>query len=758
MKKQIRKFFSFFISAAIFMSTFMPVFAHPVDVCNELAVNSACKVATKYDCSRIAPGFNRRNLAKFQYLCQKGVVQVSTNLKDISVRYTMQRRAIKEDYILRSRKACNSFVLKYDIGNFRAEQINNQTISLYSEELNKEILIKAPYMTDAAGARSNKVSLKILSLNDGVLIVNLSADYEWLQSPERHYPVEIDPIYEFPERILQLGDQGKDVSVLKSMLFEAGFGAGVTKHDALNDMHNSRFTKITEKFVLVFQREMGIRPTGRADEGTLDALRTHLRNEGILDTERHVEDFFKRVEERSREAGFLSRVNGADVVTSLAISVVSTGLGMAATYIAPPVAMPVAMAGGAIAGSLAGGISEYVQQRQAGKHVDKGRVAIKTLTGAAQGFVSAIPGVSMGNAFSNAVSVGKDVMIESVASGAKEMIVPVAKACFQGGVVLAKAGVKDALIATASTVATDTAGNFACKVKSGQEIKEAAKDAVVQGVVDAAMVPVAVAADSMVAGVAVGIVATTPAVAATSITDTHPVKKPHYEPVQNPEPKPKPVKKDDRIITPEKPIELVKINEPDKKVTTTPIKQEVDVSNPISTSEEQKIVNTPSKVNVAQVPQEVPLKTQSIEKRLRDARLDTIEKVQKFGRELPKDSPLYYEKEITAYRNELNKIDQIEKEMTLNGKKPLTEDQRISINAAKLSANKELRSLEKAIEGDPSSRRMLKKESHMSSFDIYNQQMSSLSLEEILKYGRVIDTKIIEEINCGGCREDVDDF
>lgn len=758
MKKQIRKFFSFFISAAIFMSTFMPVFAHPVDVCNELAVNSACKVATKYDCSRIAPGFNRRNLAKFQYLCQKGVVQVSTNLKDISVRYTMQRRAIKEDYILRSRKACNSFVLKYDIGNFRAEQINNQTISLYSEELNKEILIKAPYMTDAAGARSNKVSLKILSLNDGVLIVNLSADYEWLQSPERHYPVEIDPIYEFPERILQLGDQGKDVSVLKSMLFEAGFGAGVTKHDALNDMHNSRFTKITEKFVLVFQREMGIRPTGRADEGTLDALRTHLRNEGILDTERHVEDFFKRVEERSREAGFLSRVNGADVVTSLAISVVSTGLGMAATYIAPPVAMPVAMAGGAIAGSLAGGISEYVQQRQAGKHVDKGRVAIKTLTGAAQGFVSAIPGVSMGNAFSNAVSVGKDVMIESVASGAKEMIVPVAKACFQGGVVLAKAGVKDALIATASTVATDTAGNFACKVKSGQEIKEAAKDAVVQGVVDAAMVPVAVAADSMVAGVAVGIVATTPAVAATSITDTHPVKKPHYEPVQNPEPKPKPVKKDDRIITPEKPIELVKINEPDKKVTTTPIKQEVDVSNPISTSEEQKIVNTPSKVNVAQVPQEVPLKTQSIEKRLRDARLDTIKKVQKFGRELPKDSPLYYEKEITAYRNELNKIDQIEKEMTLNGKKPLTEDQRISINAAKLSANKELRSLEKAIEGDPSSRRMLKKESHMSSFDIYNQQMSSLSLEEILKYGRVIDTKIIEEINCGGCREDVDDF
>ncbi|MDO4504016.1 MAG: peptidoglycan-binding domain-containing protein [Clostridia bacterium] len=602
MKKQIRKFFSFFISAAIFMSAFVPVFAHPVDVCNELAVNSACKVATKYDCSRIAPGFNRRNLAKFQYLCQKGVVQVSTNLKDISVRYTMQRRAIKEDYILRSRKACNSFVLKYDIGNFRAEQINNQTISLYSEELNKEILIEAPYMTDAAGARSNKVSLKILSLNDGVLIVNLSADYEWLQSPERHYPVEIDPIYEFPERILQLGDQGKDVSVLKSMLFEAGFGAGVTKHDALNDMHNNRFTKITEKFVLVFQREMGIRPTGRADEGTLDALRTHLRNEGILDTEMHVEDFFKRVEERSREAGFLSRVNKADVVTSLAISVVSTGLGMAATYIAPPVTMPVAMAGGAIAGSLAGGISEYVQQRQAGKHVDKGRVAIKTLTGAAQGFVSAIPGVSMGNAFSNAVSVGKDVMIESVASGAKEMIVPVAKACFQGGVVLAKAGVKDALIATASTVATDTAGNFACKVKSGQEIKEAAKDAVVQGVVDATMVPVAVVTDAMVEGVMVGVAATTPAaVAAMSTADTHPVKKPHYEPVQNPEPKPKPAKKD-RTTNLEKSIELVKTNEPDKKVIITPVKREVGVSNPVSTSEEQKIVNTPSPVVINTVP------------------------------------------------------------------------------------------------------------------------------------------------------------
>lgn len=104
MKKQIRKFFSFFISMVLFMNTFVMVFAHPVDVCNELAVNSAYKVATKYDCSRIAaPGFNRKNLENFKYLYERGVVQVDNILKDVSIRYALHKQMLKEDFILHSK-------------------------------------------------------------------------------------------------------------------------------------------------------------------------------------------------------------------------------------------------------------------------------------------------------------------------------------------------------------------------------------------------------------------------------------------------------------------------------------------------------------------------------------------------------------------------------------------------------------------------------------------------------------------------------
>ncbi len=137
MKKQIRKFFSFFISVVLFANTFVTVMAHPYDVSDELALRNACKIATKYDCRRIAPGFNRKNLENFKCLCERRVVQVDNVLKDVSIRYTLHKQTLKEDFILHSRNACNSFLLRYYIADFEAYQLDSQTISLYDKNQNK---------------------------------------------------------------------------------------------------------------------------------------------------------------------------------------------------------------------------------------------------------------------------------------------------------------------------------------------------------------------------------------------------------------------------------------------------------------------------------------------------------------------------------------------------------------------------------------------------------------------------------------------
>ena len=513
MKKQIRKFFSFFISVVLFANTFVMVMAHPYDVSDELALRNACKIATKYDCRRIAPGFNRKNLENFKCLCERRVVQVDNVLKDVSIRYTLHKQTLKEDFILHSRNACNSFLLRYYIADFEAYQLDSQTISLYDKNQNKEVIIAAPYMEDSLGKRSRNVCLKINSVNNGILIASLTADYNWLQSPERQYPVRIDPEYRFPENDLQEGNSGDDVYVLKNMLFEAGFGAGIPKNEVLNDMQSNVYTSITRKFVEEFQKRRGLTNAkkGVADQITRDELRSYLEKEKhVLDTAEHIKEFSKRINKRSQKRGFLSRINGADVATSLAISVGSIALGVTCLpFVATGVGIAGVVAGCVAMGTVASGISEVVQQRQAGEKIDIGRVAIKSTFGAVQGALSAIPGVSMGKAVGSALEAGGQVIAESIAANQVNTVATgilsattsstakaitrevMEQAALETGKVLVKAGAKEVAVTTVAAVGTNTVGNIACKAKSGEKIdKEAVIDSLSQGLADAAMIPV----------------------------------------------------------------------------------------------------------------------------------------------------------------------------------------------------------------------------------------------------------------------------
>lgn len=111
---------------------------------------------------------------------------------DVDLQYIVNPGEIKENIILKSKEAENTFTVNYNIGVLTADVVDSHTINLMSGE---EVIytISAPYMYDAAGAMSEAVTLTVNKNKNGKLRVVVTADSEWLQSDERVYPVVVDP-------------------------------------------------------------------------------------------------------------------------------------------------------------------------------------------------------------------------------------------------------------------------------------------------------------------------------------------------------------------------------------------------------------------------------------------------------------------------------------------------------------------------------------------------------------------------------------
>ena len=113
--------------------------------------------------------------------------------KNVDLQYFVTSTGVKENIILKSSDVQNEFNLKYKIKNLTAKQTDDYTITLYNKN-NKEVYkIIAPYMTDAKGESSNQLKLEIASQKGGNLNVKLTADYWFIHSIGRSFPIAIDP-------------------------------------------------------------------------------------------------------------------------------------------------------------------------------------------------------------------------------------------------------------------------------------------------------------------------------------------------------------------------------------------------------------------------------------------------------------------------------------------------------------------------------------------------------------------------------------
>ena len=113
--------------------------------------------------------------------------------KNVDLQYFITSTGIKENIILKNSDVQNEFNLTYKIKNLTAKQTDDKTITLYNKDNKAVYTIDAPYMYDADGNTNTQLKIEIVSQKGNKLNVKLTADYWYLHSIGRAYPITIDP-------------------------------------------------------------------------------------------------------------------------------------------------------------------------------------------------------------------------------------------------------------------------------------------------------------------------------------------------------------------------------------------------------------------------------------------------------------------------------------------------------------------------------------------------------------------------------------
>lgn len=113
--------------------------------------------------------------------------------KNVDLQYFVTSTGIKENIILKSSDVQNEFDITYKIKNLTAKQVDDYTISLCNKSDKEVYRIVAPYMIDAKGETSTQLKLSIESQKGSNLNVKLTADFWFIHSIGRSFPITIDP-------------------------------------------------------------------------------------------------------------------------------------------------------------------------------------------------------------------------------------------------------------------------------------------------------------------------------------------------------------------------------------------------------------------------------------------------------------------------------------------------------------------------------------------------------------------------------------
>ena len=114
---------------------------------------------------------------------------------DTDYEYSVEGSGVKENIVIKKPKGIYRYPFALKCENVSA-QFDEKTkrIAFISSESSKEVFfIPAPFMTDANGKTSTAVDYEMKTNDSGLVFLTVTADAEWINSPDREFPVAIDP-------------------------------------------------------------------------------------------------------------------------------------------------------------------------------------------------------------------------------------------------------------------------------------------------------------------------------------------------------------------------------------------------------------------------------------------------------------------------------------------------------------------------------------------------------------------------------------
>jgi YD repeat-containing protein len=160
-------------------------------------------------------------------------------LPDVDFRYSVHGSAVKEDIVLHQYHNENTFSFELKMKGVTPHKEKNGTI-IFKDSKGKTVwFFEEPYMTDAKGKYSEKVSLE-LRKEKGKTFVDVIANQDFLKDPKTEYPVTIDPTI-------------NDWDVIRDSFIASSFsGSAYTSETFMNTGYHGYFgsTRALVQFVL----------------------------------------------------------------------------------------------------------------------------------------------------------------------------------------------------------------------------------------------------------------------------------------------------------------------------------------------------------------------------------------------------------------------------------------------------------------------------------------------------------------------------
>ncbi|MBQ8407892.1 MAG: hypothetical protein IJY39_03420, partial [Clostridia bacterium] len=114
---------------------------------------------------------------------------------DTDYEYSVEGSGVKENIVVKKPAAIYRYPFVLRCENVTAQfDERAKRIAFVSNETGDEVFfIPAPFMTDANGVTSTAVNFEVKTSDNGTVLLTVSADADWMNSPKRAFPVAIDP-------------------------------------------------------------------------------------------------------------------------------------------------------------------------------------------------------------------------------------------------------------------------------------------------------------------------------------------------------------------------------------------------------------------------------------------------------------------------------------------------------------------------------------------------------------------------------------